>query len=77
MAATVAGVVRQRLVVAGFDPDGFDVATAGRSSRTAPPTREGLMTAALEALEASAGGAAANHAGSTAGASTEPAADSA
>ena len=26
MAATVAGVVRQRLVVAGFDPDGFDVA---------------------------------------------------
>lgn len=76
MAHTVAGAVRQRLVVAGFDPNGFDVATGWAEFPHRATEREGLMTAALEALEASAGGAAADHV-AHGGASTEPAADSA
>ena len=76
MAHTVAGAVRQRLVVAGFDPNGFDVATGWAEFPHRATERQGLMTAALEALEASAGGAAANHV-AHGGTSTEPAADSA
>ena len=75
MAHTVAGVVRQRLLVAGFDAEGFDVALGWAEFPHRATEREGLMTAALEALEASAGGAAANHV-AHGGASTEPAADS-
>ena len=76
MAATVAGSVRHRLVVAGFDPDAFDVVTGWAEFPHRATEREGLMTAALEALETSAGRSAANHAahGAT---STEPATDSA
>lgn len=75
MAATVAGVVRQRLLVAGFDPDGFDVALGWAEFPHRASEREGLMTAALEALEASAGRSAATRA-AHGGASTEPAAGS-
>ena len=75
MAATVAGVVRQRLLVAGFDPDSFDVALGWAEFPHRATDRMGLMTAALEALEASAGGSAAARA-AHAGARTEPATDS-
>ena len=76
MATTVADAVRQRLLVAGFDPDGFDIATGWAEFPHRAPERVGLMTAALEALETSAGRSAANHAAQGA-ASTEPATDSA
>jgi GGDEF domain-containing protein len=75
MAATVAAAVRQRLVVAGFDPDNFDVATGWAEFPHRATEREGLMTAALEALEASAGRSAAADTAHGA-ASTEPAAGS-
>ena len=75
MAATVAGIVRQRLLVAGFDPDGFDVALGWAEFPHRATEREGLMTAALEALKASADGSAAARAAHGA-ASTEPATDS-
>jgi len=75
MAATVAGAVRHRLVVAGFDPDAFDVATGWAEFPHRATKREGLMTAAVEALEASAGRSAAART-AHGGASTEPAAGS-
>jgi hypothetical protein len=75
MAATTAGVVRQRLLVAGFDPDRFDVALGWAEFPHRATDREGLMTAALEALDASAGRSDATPA-AQGGASTEPAAGS-
>jgi diguanylate cyclase (GGDEF)-like protein len=75
MAATVAGVVRQRLLVAGFDPETFDVALGWAEFPHRASEREGLMAAALEALEASAGSSAATRA-AHGGASSEPAAGS-
>ena len=75
MASTVAGVVRQRLLVAGFDAEGFDVALGWAEFPHRATEREGLMKAALDALEASAGRAAAAQAAHGA-AGTEPAAGS-
>ena len=57
MAATVASLVRQRLVVAGYDPDTFQVATGWAEFPHRASNREELMLAALEALEVSKTGA--------------------
>ena len=76
MAETVAGVVRQRLLVAGFAPDSFDVILGWAEFPHRATDREGLMAAALAALEASAGRSAATRA-EHGGASTEPATGSA
>lgn len=72
MAATVAGSVRHRLVVAGFDPDAFDVVTGWAEFPHRATDREGLMTAALEALQASLDGSAATRS-APGGPRTEPA----
>jgi GGDEF domain-containing protein len=72
MATTTADVVRHRLRVAGFEPDAIDVAVGWAEFPHRATTRDGLMAAALEALEASRGGAAERQ--SEPGASTEPAA---
>jgi GGDEF domain-containing protein len=53
MAATVAGVVRERLIVAGFEGAKFDVAVGWAEFPHRATTREGLMAAAQDALEAS------------------------
>ena len=57
MATTVASLVRQRLVVAGYDPDTFQVATGWAEFPHRASNREELMLAALEALEVSKTGA--------------------
>lgn len=57
MASTLADVVRQRLLVAGFAPDGFEVAVGWADFPHRASTREDLVLAAMEALEASKTGA--------------------
>ncbi|MGH2979923.1 MAG: GGDEF domain-containing protein [Solirubrobacterales bacterium] len=76
MASTLAAVVRRRLVVAGFEPDQFEVAVGWAEFPHRATTREDLMLAALEALEVSKRGAAQHHAASG-GLGTEPATGSA
>jgi GGDEF domain-containing protein len=53
MAATVAAVVRERLLVAGFEGAHFDVAVGWAEFPHRATSREGLMSAAQDALEAS------------------------
>jgi diguanylate cyclase (GGDEF)-like protein len=53
MAATVSAIVRERLLVAGFAADSFDVAVGWAEFPHRATTREGLMSAAQEALRAS------------------------
>jgi GGDEF domain-containing protein len=53
MAATIADLVRHRLVVAGYNPDTFQVAVGWAEFPHRATTREDLMLAALEALEVS------------------------
>jgi GGDEF domain-containing protein len=53
MASTIVAVVRQRLVVAGFEPGTFDVAVGWAEFPHRATTREDLVLAALEALEVS------------------------
>jgi GGDEF domain-containing protein len=75
-ASTLAAVVRQRLVVAGFEPGSFEVAVGWAEFPHRATTREDLVLAALEALEVSKTGGyerAAEHSGPH----TAPATDSA
>ena len=74
MAATIAGVVRQRLVVAGFEAGTFEVAAGWAEFPHRATTREDLMLAALEALEISKS-AEAEKPAEQAGPHTSPAAD--
>jgi GGDEF domain-containing protein len=53
MAAILGDVVRQRLLVAGYDPQGFAVAVGWAEFPHRAKTHEELMGAALRALEAS------------------------
>ena len=53
MAATLGDVVRRRLLVAGYEPDSFTVIVGWAEFPHRATDREGLMTAALQALEAS------------------------
>ena len=53
MGTTVAELVRQRLIVAGFERDTFKVAVGWSEFPHRATTREGLISAAQEALEAS------------------------
>lgn len=56
MAATVASLVRQRMIVAGFAPESFQVAVGWAEFPHRATTREDLMLAALESLELSKSG---------------------
>jgi hypothetical protein len=76
MASTLVNVVRQRLVVAGFHPEEFQVAVGWAEFPHRAANREDLMLAALEALEISKVGGAQPEP-RTGGATTEPAAGSA
>ena len=76
MASILTEKIRQRLVIAGFDSDQFQVAVGWAEFPHRATTREDLMLAALEALEISKSGDAerlAEHGGH----STEPATGSA
>jgi GGDEF domain-containing protein len=57
MASTLGSVVRQRLLVAGFASDRFEVAVGWADFPHRASTREDLVLAAMEALEASKTGA--------------------
>jgi GGDEF domain-containing protein len=74
MASTIVAVVRQRLVVAGFEPGTFDVAVGWAEFPHRATTREDLVLAALEALEVSKTGGAQREP-EQAGPHTAPAAD--
>jgi GGDEF domain-containing protein len=71
MASKTADIVRHRLHVAGFEPDGFEVAVGWAEFPHRATTRDAIMAAAIGALEASRGGAAEPY--GEPGASTEPA----
>lgn len=76
MAATLSAMVRQRLLVAGFEEGSFDVAVGWAEFPHRATTREDLMLAALEALEISKGSPA-GHPAEHGAPSTEPATGSA
>ena len=71
MASTTAEIIRQRLTVAGFDPETFEVGVGWAEFPHRATTRDGLMAAAAEALEASKAGPERHE---EPGPSTEPAA---
>ena len=71
MANTLAGVVRQRLMVAGFDSEMFSVDVGWAEFPHRATTREDLMAAAQAALEATRSRA--PEPAEQGGASTEPA----
>jgi GGDEF domain-containing protein len=76
MATTLGAAVRHRLVVAGFDSEDLEVAVGWAEFPHRATSREDLMLAAWEAVEASRTGAAQRPA-EQGGPSTEPAAGSA
>lgn len=72
LAATLTGVVRERLLVAGHDPQEFAVLAGWAEFPHRATTREELMAAAVQALEDSALGA--EHPAGQGGAQARPAA---